>query len=147
MGLSFEVESCKDKDKYQTSDLRSQIAPQREPLVGVRGALLGSLTTVLPCTQVPTDRQPTGASAMMMMMLMLMFYYLGNDPLPHSKHWDEPCKGSAIRPLDKNYYLNQQIQPGILIGFPSSSKGIKESNSYTAIHPRTAPQHHNAPRL
>ena len=34
--------------------------------------------------------------------------------------------------LDKDYYLNQQIPPEILIGFSSSSKGIKESNGLTA---------------
>ena len=39
----------------------------------------------------------------------------------------------TIRPLDKDYYSNQQIPPGILLGLSSSSKGIKDSNGHTAI--------------
>ena len=34
--------------------------------------------------------------------------------------------------LDKNYYLNQQIPPGIFLGY-FSSKGITDSNCQTAI--------------
>ena len=43
--------------------------------------------------------------------------------------------GITIRPLDKGlsvFYLNQQISPGILLAFSSSSKGIKDSNGQTA---------------
>jgi hypothetical protein len=44
----------------------------------------------------------------------------------------ETCCGLAIRPLDKDYDLNQQIPQGILLGLSSSSKGIKDSNGQIA---------------
>jgi hypothetical protein len=37
----------------------------------------------------------------------------------------------------KDYYLNQQIPPVILLGLSSSSKGIKDSNSQMAKWPGT----------
>ncbi len=52
---------------------------------------------------------------------------------PHPTIWCQNCNGITIRPLDKDYYSNQQIPLGILLGFPSSSKGIKESNGQTAL--------------
>ena len=57
-------------------------------------------------------------------------------PTPHSppqKSGHTNSNGVKIRPLDKDYYLNQQIPPGILLGLSSSSKGIKDSNGHTAI--------------
>ena len=52
---------------------------------------------------------------------------------PHSppqKSGHTNSNGVKIRPLDKDYYLNQQIPPGILLGLSSSSKGIKDSNGH-----------------
>ena len=40
--------------------------------------------------------------------------------------------GIMICQLDKDYYSNQQIPPGILLGLSSSSKGIKDSNGQIA---------------
>ncbi len=34
--------------------------------------------------------------------------------------------------LDKDYYSNQQIPPGILLGLSSSSKRVKDPNGQTA---------------
>ena len=60
-----------------------------------------------------------------------------SEPLtPHSpprKSGHTNSNGVKIRPLDKDYYSNQQIPPGILLGLSSSSKGIKDSNGHTAI--------------
>ena len=58
-------------------------------------------------------------------------------PTPHfppQKSGHANSNGVKIRPLDKDYNLNQQIPPGILLGLSSSSKGIKDSNGHTAIH-------------
>ena len=57
-------------------------------------------------------------------------------PTPHSppqKSGHTNSNGVKIRPLDKDYNLNQQIPPGILLGLSSSSKGIKDSNGHTAM--------------
>ena len=57
-------------------------------------------------------------------------------PTPHPpprKSGHPNSNGVKIRPLDKDYYSNQQIPPGILLGLSSSSKGIKDSNGHTAI--------------
>jgi hypothetical protein len=56
--------------------------------------------------------------------------------LPPLKSRAETNCGLAIcplYPLDKNYYLNQKIPTGILLGCSSSSKGITEFNGHKAI--------------
>ena len=62
----------------------------------------------------------------------------GEHPLliPLKNRAETSC-GLEIRQLDKDYYLNQQIPPGILLGLSSSSKGIKDSNGQTAKHRRS----------
>ncbi len=53
-------------------------------------------------------------------------------PPPSQKNRAETSCGLAIRPLDTDNSLNQQIPPRILLGLSSSFKGIKESNGLTA---------------
>ncbi len=51
---------------------------------------------------------------------------------PPPKNRAETSCGLAIRPLDKDYYLNQKIPPRIFSVFSSSPKGINDSNGLTA---------------
>ena len=66
---------------------------------------------------------------------------------PPLKNRAENRNGLAIRPLDKDYYLNQQIPPGILLGLSSSSKGIKDSNGHTAMGPIVKKENGVGPRV
>ncbi len=52
--------------------------------------------------------------------------------LPPSKKSGRDQLRIGDPPARQGPLLNQQIPPGILLGFPSSSKGIKESNGLTA---------------
>ena len=62
---------------------------------------------------------------------------------PPLKNRAKTSCGLAIRPLDKDYYHNQQIPPVILLGLSSSSKGIKDSNNVTARTVREGHEHHH----
>ena len=66
-------------------------------------------------------------------------------PTPHSppqKSGHTNSNGVKIRPLDKDYNLNQQIPPGILLGLSSSSKGIKDFNGHTAMVAKCSHEEH-----
>ena len=50
-------------------------------------------------------------------------------------HYGDPPARST---RNKDYNLNQQIPPGIFLGFSSSSKGVKESNCHNGHMPSTS---------